>query len=77
MSHVSTTLDLPLLELQSDSGEMFAVENPATGETIAEVPRMGEAETRRALEARRGRAARVALACSRRTARGSCAGGPT
>src|SRR5476649_1514350 len=30
---------------------MFAVENPATGETVAEVPRMGEAETRRALAA--------------------------
>jgi succinate-semialdehyde dehydrogenase/glutarate-semialdehyde dehydrogenase len=48
---VSTTLDPPLLELHSDSGEMFAVENPATGETVAEVPRMGEAETRRALRA--------------------------
>ena len=51
LSLVSTTLDFPLLELQSDSGEMFAVENPATGETVAEVPRMGEAETRRALQA--------------------------
>jgi succinate-semialdehyde dehydrogenase/glutarate-semialdehyde dehydrogenase len=30
---------------------MFAVENPATGETVAEVPRMGEAETQRALAA--------------------------
>ncbi len=48
---MSTTVDPPLLELQSDSGEMFAVENPATGETVAEVPRMGEAETRRALAA--------------------------
>ena len=34
---------------QSDSGETFPVENPATGETIAQVPRMGAAETRRAL----------------------------
>ena len=39
-----------LLELESDSGETFAVDNPATGETIAEVPRMGAAETRRAIE---------------------------
>ena len=48
---MSTTVDPPLLELHSDSGEMFAVENPATGETVAEVPRMGEAETQRALAA--------------------------
>ncbi len=41
---------LPLLELESDSGETFPVVDPATGETIAEVPRMGAAETRRALE---------------------------
>jgi succinate-semialdehyde dehydrogenase/glutarate-semialdehyde dehydrogenase len=47
---MSVTADLPLLELESDSGETFPVENPATGETIAEVPRMGVAETRRALE---------------------------
>ena len=32
--------------------------NPATGETIAEVPRLGAAETRRAIEAARARAAR-------------------
>ena len=47
---MATTAGIPLLELESDSGETFAVENPATGETIAEVPRMGAAETRRALE---------------------------
>jgi len=35
----------------ADSGETFPVLNPATGETIAEVPRMGAAETRRAIEA--------------------------
>ena len=35
----------------SDSGATFAVVNPATGETIADVPRMGAAETRRAIEA--------------------------
>jgi succinate-semialdehyde dehydrogenase/glutarate-semialdehyde dehydrogenase len=50
MAPVATTARLPLLELESDSGETFAVENPATGETIAQVPRMGAAETRRAVE---------------------------
>jgi succinate-semialdehyde dehydrogenase/glutarate-semialdehyde dehydrogenase len=50
MAGVATTAGIPLLELESDSGETFAVENPATGETIAEVPRLGAAETRRALE---------------------------
>jgi succinate-semialdehyde dehydrogenase/glutarate-semialdehyde dehydrogenase len=47
---VSVTANLPLPELESDSGETFPVENPATGETIREVPRMGAAETRRAIE---------------------------
>ncbi len=37
--------------VDADSGETFPVTNPATGEEIAEVPRMGAAETRRALEA--------------------------
>jgi len=46
---MATTAGIPLLELESDSGETFAVENPATGETIAQVPRLGAAETRRAL----------------------------
>jgi succinate-semialdehyde dehydrogenase/glutarate-semialdehyde dehydrogenase len=49
MPLMSATVDMPLLELASDSGETFPVDNPATGETIAEVPRMGAAETRRAL----------------------------
>ena len=35
----------------ADSGETFPVLNPSTGETIAELPRMGAAETRRAIEA--------------------------
>jgi succinate-semialdehyde dehydrogenase / glutarate-semialdehyde dehydrogenase len=47
---VSTALGVPLLELESDSGDTFAVTNPATGETLAELPRMGAAETRRAIE---------------------------
>jgi succinate-semialdehyde dehydrogenase/glutarate-semialdehyde dehydrogenase len=35
----------------ADNGETFAVHNPADGETIAHVPAMGQAETRRAIEA--------------------------
>jgi succinate-semialdehyde dehydrogenase / glutarate-semialdehyde dehydrogenase len=37
--------------VDADSGETFAVANPATGEELARTPRMGAAETRRALEA--------------------------
>ena len=37
--------------LDADSGDTFPVTNPATGEVIAEVPRMGAAETRRAIAA--------------------------
>jgi succinate-semialdehyde dehydrogenase/glutarate-semialdehyde dehydrogenase len=48
---VSATIDLPpLLELES-TAETFPVDDPATGETIIELPRMGEAETVRALQA--------------------------
>ena len=55
-----TAVELPLLQRQAyvdgvwvdaDSGETFPVVNPATGEVIADVPRMGAAETRRALAA--------------------------
>ena len=37
--------------VDADSRATFPVVDPATGETIAEVPRLGAAETRRALEA--------------------------
>jgi succinate-semialdehyde dehydrogenase / glutarate-semialdehyde dehydrogenase len=37
--------------VEADSGETFPVANPATGETLAEVPRMGAAETGRAIAA--------------------------
>ncbi len=37
--------------VDADSGETFAVENPATGETLAEVACCGGAETSRAIEA--------------------------
>jgi succinate-semialdehyde dehydrogenase/glutarate-semialdehyde dehydrogenase len=58
-----TTLSLNDLELirqqayiagrwcEADSGKRFPVTNPATGEVLAEVPDMGAAETRRAIEA--------------------------
>ena len=36
--------------INADSGETFAVHNPATGNLIAEVARCGAAETRRAIE---------------------------
>ena len=48
---MALTVDLPLLELESDSGASFPVDDPATGETLLEVPRMGAAETERALRA--------------------------
>jgi succinate-semialdehyde dehydrogenase / glutarate-semialdehyde dehydrogenase len=48
---MALTVDLPLLELRSDSGATFPVDDPATGETLLEVPRMGAAETERALAA--------------------------
>jgi succinate-semialdehyde dehydrogenase/glutarate-semialdehyde dehydrogenase len=37
--------------VEADSGATTIVRNPATGESIGEVPAMGEAETRRAIEA--------------------------
>lgn len=37
--------------IAADSGAVFAVTNPATGETLGSVPDMGVAETRRAIEA--------------------------
>ena len=36
--------------LNADSGETIAVRNPATGETLGTVPKMGAAETRRAID---------------------------
>ncbi len=37
--------------IEADSGKTIVVKNPATGEAIGEVPAMGTAETRRAIEA--------------------------
>ena len=55
-----TVVELPLLRRQayldgrwvdSHSGQTFPVSNPASGEVIADVPRMGADETRRAIAA--------------------------
>ncbi|MBS0640720.1 MAG: NADP-dependent succinate-semialdehyde dehydrogenase [Proteobacteria bacterium] len=37
--------------VEADSGQTIVVKNPATGEAVGEVPNMGAAETRRAIEA--------------------------
>ena len=49
----------------ADDGGTFAVVNPATGDTVADVPRLGVGETRRAIEA----AARALPAWRARTAK--------
>ncbi|HUF01893.1 MAG TPA: NAD-dependent succinate-semialdehyde dehydrogenase [Gaiellaceae bacterium] len=55
-----TAVEVPLLHRQAyvdgkwvdaDSGETFPVTNPATGDVLAEVPRLGVEETRRAIVA--------------------------
>jgi succinate-semialdehyde dehydrogenase/glutarate-semialdehyde dehydrogenase len=48
---MTTAIDLPLLDLEADGGDAFPVDDPSTGETIRTVPRMGAAETERALRA--------------------------
>ena len=51
--------------LDADSGETIPVTNPANGETIGTIPKMGAAETRRAIEA----ASRAYPAWRRKTAK--------
>ncbi|MGF6272370.1 succinate-semialdehyde dehydrogenase/glutarate-semialdehyde dehydrogenase [Massilia sp. UYP11] len=51
--------------LGADGGKTIEVSNPATGETVGQVPRMGQAETRRAIDA----AARAQVAWRATTAR--------
>jgi succinate-semialdehyde dehydrogenase / glutarate-semialdehyde dehydrogenase len=51
--------------IDADSGDVFPITNPATGEVIAEVPRLGADETRRAIAA----AERALPAWKRRTAK--------
>src|SRR5207302_3176553 len=43
-------MGVPLPELESGSGDTFAVASPARGEPLAERPRMGAAETARPIE---------------------------
>ncbi|HET9214361.1 MAG TPA: NAD-dependent succinate-semialdehyde dehydrogenase, partial [Gaiellaceae bacterium] len=61
--------------VEADDGRTFAVANPATGEALAELPRLGSAETRRAIEAAdralpawRGKTAKERAATLRRLA---------
>ncbi len=62
--------------IEADAASGIAVTNPATGETIGHVPKLGAAETREAIEAARkaqkGWAARTAKERS-----ASCASGST
>lgn len=37
--------------IEADSGRFITVVNPATGEPLGQVPALGQAETRRAIEA--------------------------
>ena len=46
----------------ADSGRTLGVINPATGETLGTVPKMGAGETRRAIDAANARAAGLARA---------------
>ena len=46
--------------VEADNGKTIVVKNPATGEAIGEVPAMGAAETRRAIEAANARLSRLA-----------------
>ena len=62
--------------VDADSGDTFPVAIPATGEELARVPRMGAAETRRALEAAEASYPAGAPA-PQPTAPGSCGAGRT
>jgi len=56
--------------LDADSGQTISVNNPATGETLGTVPKMGALETRRAIEAaERALPAWQALTAKERSAR--------
>lgn len=52
--------------VDADDGSRFAVHNPFDGTLIATVPRLCGAETQRAIDAARGRAARVEFALGQR-----------
>ena len=64
--------------VDADSGKTIAGRTiPATGETLGKVPKMGAAETRRAIEAANRGAAGLARQDRRRSAPRSCANGST
>ena len=63
--------------VEADSGKTIVVKNPATGEAIGEVPAMGAAETRRAIEAAAPRLPRLARHAGQGTRARSCASCPT
>ncbi len=52
LKHISGYIDGQWVE--ADSGESVEVLNPANGKVLAEMPKMGQAETRRAIEAAKG-----------------------
>ena len=62
--------------VEADDGRRFDVRDPATGEVVGTAPRMGAAETRRAIAAAERRSRRGAPR-ARATGRGSSAAGPT
>ena len=62
--------------IEADDGRRFDVHDPATGEVVGTAPRMGAAETRRAIAAAE-RAQPAWRAAPPATGRGSCAAGPT
>jgi len=54
--------------VDATDGQVFAVRNPATGEVLAEVPKAGPEDVRRAIEiARKGRTVMAALPAHRRS----------
>ena len=63
--------------VDADSGATFPVVDPATGEALAQLPRLGAAETRRAIEAAERGASRLARAHRRRERAGILRAGPT
>ena len=60
--------------VEADDGATFPVVNPATGETLAELPRLGAAETRRAVEAADRALPAWRGADARRSGRACCSG---
>ena len=60
--------------VEADSGKTIVVKNPATGEAIGEVPAMGTAETRRAIEAAHRAQPGLARADGQGARAPSCAG---